>query len=163
MNRTLVRRYNEMVGPDDTVLWLGDCFLYGSPSTYRDILAELAGHKLLIVGNHDLGDTTMAAVGFTLVMQEAVMHIGGVPCRVNHYPYRGIPGRDGSDKFTTKRPRKHVGEILIHGHNHTKTPISGPTSINVGVDAWDFGPAPYEDVEDLVVKLQRKQEACNGA
>lgn len=158
MNRELVRRYNEMVGPHDTVLWLGDCFFHGNPTTYREILASMAGHKLLVTGNHDSGDSTMASLGFALVMHEAVMYISGVPCRINHFPYRGIPGRDGTDKFTNRRPRKCVGEVLIHGHSHNKSARSGATSIDVGVDAWDYAPAPYADVAELVLQIKERQD-----
>jgi len=161
MNNTLVRNYNRMVGIDDTVLWLGDCFFKGDADKYRDILAEMAGNKILIVGNHDQGDTTMAAMGFTLVMSEAVMNLGGIPCRLNHYPYykeRDLE-HETPDKFKQKRPHRHTGEILLHGHNHTTSKITGPTSINVGVDAWNFGPAPYNEVVKLVRGLAGKPDS----
>ena len=162
MNNTLVSNYNKVVGIDDTVLWLGDCFFKGDTSRYSNILSEMAGNKILIVGNHDQGDTTMAAMGFTLVMSEAVMSISGVPCRLNHYPYYKERDIDNEtpDRFKHKRPRRQAGEILLHGHNHTKSKITGPASVNVGVDAWNFGPAPYEEVVKLVRGLAGKTDSA---
>ena len=161
MDAALVRKYNDMVSVDDTVLWLGDCFFKGDSSKYRDILAEMAGNKLLIVGNHDQGGPAMAALGFTLVMFEAVMHIGGVACRLNHYPYETDrdPLHENPDKFKARRPRRHPGEILLHGHSHGKNKVTGPQSINVGVDAWDYGPAPYAHVSALVRELAGKADS----
>jgi calcineurin-like phosphoesterase family protein len=152
MNLTLADNYNRMVGPDDTVVWLGDCFFKGDTERYRNMLTELCGYKILIVGNHDQGDTAMASMGFSLVLHEAVMQIGGVPCRLSHYPYKAA-SVEKPDKYKALRPRRHKGEILLHGHSHATTKVTGPTSISLGVDAWDFGPAPYDDVASLVKGL----------
>jgi len=98
MNGELIDRYNNVIEDDDTVLWLGDCFFHG---TYDGILEELNGTKILIIGNHDRSMAAMAKLGFALVLQEAVIDIGGVTCRVNHYPYKPEPTFEKPDKFAT--------------------------------------------------------------
>jgi calcineurin-like phosphoesterase family protein len=155
MNQTLVQRYNAKIDRKDVVLWLGDCFFKGDPTRYRDTLLQMNGTKILLVGNHDGSMPAMANLGFALVLQEAVLNIRGVTCRVNHYPYEAIPVYEKPDKFAALRPRKHPGEILIHGHNHAKGPVNG-NQINVGVDAWDFGPAMYYEVADLVDRIKQR-------
>lgn len=155
MNIAIANNYNQLVSPDDTVIWLGDCFFKGEPDRYRNMLTELCGYKVLITGNHDLGDTAMAALGFSLVLREAVMDIGGTPCRLNHFPYKAT-NPEKPDKYKDKRPRRHPGEILLHGHIHSSIPITSKYSIDVGVDAWNYGPAPYEKVAALVKTLADK-------
>ncbi len=152
MNDALVANYNHLIGAGDTVLWVGDCFFKGNSEKYQHILGKMNGRKLLIVGNHDQGDGAMSRMGFDLVMKEAVININGITCRVSHYPYDGPQGM--ADKHAIRRPIKHSGEILLHGHNHSKSKITGPRSINIGVDAWDFCPALYGDVAKLVSGLE---------
>lgn len=155
MNLALADNYNSMIRPDDTVIWLGDCFFKGDPERYKNMLAELCGYKILLAGNHDQGDATMAALGFNLVLHEAVMQIAGVTCRLSHFPYRPA-SVEKPDKYKALRPRKHKGEIMIHGHSHSSTPITGKTSVDVGVDAWNYGPAPYDAVASLVSALAKE-------
>jgi calcineurin-like phosphoesterase family protein len=149
MNARLVKRYNDVVGTSDTVLWLGDAFWKVS-GRYRDLMATLNGHKLLILGNHDAKRGKMASMGFDLVMKDAIMKIAGRTCRLNHYPYAGSLGDD--DRYADRRPRKVKGEVLIHGHTHEKRRFYG-NRIHVGVDAWDFRPVLRSEVEDLIRQL----------
>lgn len=151
MNEVFVLNYNRMIGSDDCVLWLGDCFFKGKHDNYIQLLGKMNGRKFLIAGNHDQGDGAMAAIGFELVMKEAVMNINGVTCRVCHYPYDGPRG--AVDKYSARRPRKITGEILLHGHSHSTEKITGQQSISVGVDAWNYGPALYGEVAKLVSEI----------
>jgi calcineurin-like phosphoesterase family protein len=109
----------------------------------------MAGTKILVVGNHDRPPSAMAALGFALVLREGVLNIGGRTCRVNHFPYASHSQSFGEDKFKELRPRKVPGEILLHGHTHSKSRVNG-NQINLGVDAWDYGPASYGQVDALV-------------
>lgn len=149
MNRALVHNYNQLVEPDDTVIWLGDCFFKGDKDEYRNILAEMAGRKILVVGNHDGTDAQMAAIGFHLTLRECVMNIGGKTCRLNHFPYGADPQYEKPDKFKALRPRKRPGEILLHGHTHSHTRVRD-RQINLSTDAWGYGPALYTEVAALV-------------
>jgi calcineurin-like phosphoesterase family protein len=149
MNTALVHNYNMRVGPDDVVVWLGDCFFKGNDELYSNLLAEMAGTKILIAGNHDRAPETMARLGFAMVFTEAVMHIGGRTCRLCHFPY-SASGPEKPDKFAQRRPRRRdTGEILLHGHSHSKIPVRGDC-IDLGVDAWKYCPVMYHEVEALV-------------
>ena len=50
MNRTMIERWNSVVGTDDDVWVLGD---FGVSGLEREILALLNGRKFLVKGNHD--------------------------------------------------------------------------------------------------------------
>ena len=153
MNLQLVHNYNKLIDIDDTVIWLGDCFFKGDKEEYRNILAEMAGRKILVVGNHDGTEAQMAALGFDLVLREAVMHIAGKTCRLNHFPYGADPQYEKPDKFKDRRPKKRPGEILLHGHTHQKGQVRD-RSINLSLDAWDYKPALYTEVRALVESIQ---------
>ena len=148
MNEALIDRYNRAIGELDTVLWVGDCFFYSFRKA-REIMDRLNGEKLLVLGNHDKGASSMAKLGF-LVMDKCIMHIAGRACEVNHYPYAG-GGRPEDDGFADHRPKPVKGRILIHGHHHLNRQVY-KNMIHVGVDAWDFYPAPMIQVEELIRK-----------
>lgn len=147
MHRELIARYNRVVGLGDTCLWTGDCF-FGGFEESREILSKLNGRKLLVLGNHDRGAGRMAEMGFALATDTLMMHIAGRTVRVCHYPYWGATE---DTRYPERRPPKYKGEVLIHGHTHSKKKREG-NMIHVGVDAWDFTPARYDEVAQLVAR-----------
>lgn len=148
MDEALVKNYNSVVSPYDIVLWLGDVF-FGPVDSVVPLLARLHGRKLLVRGNHDKSDQTMISLGFELVMKECTTIIAGRRVRISHYPYEGHPEK--VPRFVEKRPRRKKGEILLHGHTHSKKQIF-ENQIHVGVDAWDYRPVLYGEVEALIQK-----------
>ena len=48
MNSELIHRWNEKVGPDDTIFHLGD-FAFGGSDIWTNTLKQLNGHKILIM------------------------------------------------------------------------------------------------------------------
>ena len=148
MHREMIARYNEVVPKDGVCLWVGDCFFCGFEES-REILSKLNGTKLLVIGNHDRGAGRMAEMGFALVTDTLMMHIAGRTVRVSHYPYEGATE---DRRHLDKRPPRYKGEVLLHGHTHAKKRRDG-NMIHVGVDAWDFYPARYTEVEALVKQV----------
>jgi calcineurin-like phosphoesterase family protein len=49
-------------------------------------------------------------------------------------------------------PERKKGLVLLHGHTHDRLKVRG-NQIHVGVDAWDWGPALYDDVAELIWRL----------
>jgi len=148
MGEALVKRYNEVVSPDDVVLWLGDVF-FGPVANVIPLMAQLNGRKLLIKGNHDKSDRTMVPLGFELIIRECTTVIAGRICRINHYPYEGTP--EASPRFLDRRPGRKKGEILLHGHTHSDRRVF-ENQVHLGVDSWDYRPVLYEEVEALIKK-----------
>lgn len=56
MDREMIRRWNETVGPEDHVYHLGDFCAQGEDRS-RELLSMLNGRKYLVIGNHDLSLT----------------------------------------------------------------------------------------------------------
>lgn len=52
MNQALIDNWNEVVDDNDTVYILGD-FCFASWPRTKEIVEQLRGHKILIIGNHD--------------------------------------------------------------------------------------------------------------
>lgn len=161
MNRVLITRYNKTVGTVQNCLWAGDAFLM-SMGDARRIMEQLNGHKFLLLGNHDRSAKVMASIGFTVITGEVVLSMAGRTVRVSHYPYwTGDADRHGRDKkltpeqierYKAKYPQRVKGEALVHGHVHGKR-CRHENMINIGVDAWDFSPIPWREVEHLVRQI----------
>lgn len=153
MNQELIKRYNEIIGVDDTVLWCGDAFFCTVEKAQR-IMASLNGHKILVLGNHDRGHGSMLNQGFDLVMDECFLNIAERTCRVKHYPYANnvMSNNKLEERYLDRRPPRIKGEILIHGHTHQKDKVR-ETSVHVGIDSWDYRPALMTEVEELIKKI----------
>jgi len=63
MNLEMIRLWNETVGPDDYIHYLGD-FSWGSTSVIGATRRVLNGTIGLVRGNHDRGPKAMASAGF---------------------------------------------------------------------------------------------------
>lgn len=152
MDSTLIKNYNALIGPDDMCLWLGDVF-FCDKGRAQSIMRRLHGYKVLIRGGHDRSANWMASAGFDLVVDAGylVFEIGGRRARACHYPYWEKGDRhDESQKPLYSVKRK--GEVLIHGHSHRDKALHG-NQIDVGVDAWNYRPAPWSEVEQLASKI----------
>lgn len=147
MNAALVDNWNAVVDDTDEVWVLGDVAM-GPIRESLDVVAQLAGHKILVAGNHDRcwagqerapSDWTARYVdaGFADVLQGTVdLAIDGRPVRAGHFPYEG--DSHDEDRFVRFRPDDD-GSWLLHGHVHTSWRVNG-RQINVGVDVWDYAP-----------------------
>jgi calcineurin-like phosphoesterase family protein len=122
MDAELVRRWNEIVGPDDEVWHLGD--FARTPRLAEAILGQLNGVKYLIWGNND-GDPRRAQ-GWASVAPYAEIERDGCFLVLCHYPFRSWN-------------RQHRGSLNLHGHSHGRmAPL--PRQFDVGVDVWDYRP-----------------------
>lgn len=160
MNERLVTLYNEVVGPNDFVLWVGDV-TFGSFDKTEKILSKLNGLRGLVRGNHDKGVAAMIDLGFVFVCDQMHLKFGDRVARVCHYPYAWTEERKArarklgeyvDDRYPDKRPPRVKGEVLIHGHTHSIKQFDG-NQIHVGVDAWQYKPVTWKQVSDLVERV----------
>lgn len=157
-NDEVIRRFNDNVGPDDTVMILGDVCM-GKMADTLPLVERLNGRKLLIPGNHDrnwLGNRKRVtevhdwpakyeAVGLE-PMLPGIYDIDGLgEVKMDHFPYRNKPnGRDTERHFDEAlwQPDDD-GHWLLHGHVHHEWTQWG-RMINVGMDAWGGYPVSTE-------------------
>jgi calcineurin-like phosphoesterase family protein len=84
----IIKRWREVVKPDDMVIHLGDVFI-GKPEGWDAIHPQLTGHKTLIRGNHDdkRSPTWWLAHGFESVNDGMVFR----RCWLTHHPAEKLP------------------------------------------------------------------------
>ena len=129
MDAAIVARWNETVGPDDTVWHLGDFGVGLKAGRAAELLASLSGTKRLVVGNKDT-DEVRALPDWAFVTDYAEMTLGGLDLCICHYPFR-----------SWKNDKR--GAWNLHGHSHGKLkPLTRQR--DVGTDVWDFRPVTLE-------------------
>ncbi len=147
MESAIVDRCNDVVGPRDLLLHLGDfvgdC---GGTRAKTGIAARIrerlhAGRIVLIRGNHDPDRRKFREV-FDEVHDLLDLKLDGAAKRVfcSHYPMRSWRGgRNGS--------------LHLYGHTHGRLEEIG-RSTDVGVDCWGFRPILFDD---LVAMLSARE------
>ncbi len=139
MDETIIKNYNELVGPDDTVFFLGDLSWYSGRIT-KTIVSRLTGNKHLIIGNHD-GKAPRAyqRMGFSSV------HTMFVLSACSWWP-------DVKDTwFLSHEPVEQLvaeGMPMMCGHIHNLA-LQFCNAINVGVDVWGFSPMSLETIREM--------------
>src|SRR5258708_1192894 len=76
MNRLMIERWNERVGPRDTVYHIGD-FAMGPRIYLAPTRKRLHGRIVLVRGNHDRSQTAMLESGFEEVVDELLLDVPG--------------------------------------------------------------------------------------
>ena len=167
MDEALIRNWNSVVGPDDTVYHLGDCCM-GQLADSLPILNRLNGRKLLVLGNHDRPSqayhhkTPEARAKwfaryqeyFPVMFEELRLDLGpnGETVIFNHMPYADPTFVDHAyeGRHAQFQPINE-GRWLIHGHVHGAWKTKGK-QINVGVDVWGYAPVDL----DVVINMMKE-------
>ena len=130
MHETLISNWNSRVSDNDLVFLLGDA-VYVDDDKYFNLLGELKGDKLLIIGNHDEEKLDKLNDHFINMVDEAFITIGGDGYYLNHYP--------------VNCKKEHFN---ICGHIHSSWKVQR-NAINVGVDVNHFRPYSLNDIKFL--------------
>ena len=119
MNEEMVKRWNSVVGPNDTVYYLGDFSL--SNNLVEAFTQKLNGEKHLIMGNHDachpcnkkkaaIGFEIYQRAGFKTIQLEQTLTISGQTVLLNHMPYaEEEPKPEYKLRFQKYRPNDNGG------------------------------------------------------
>ena len=167
MDAELVRRWNELIGPSDVVLHLGDLAL-GPIAESLPLTAQLHGRRFLIPGNHDrvspATQSRRAIERFAPLYEEAGWEIlpeviagtrGGQHVLASHHPYSG--DTQDVDRHSTHRPVDR-GLPLLHGHTHDRTGGPNRHQFHVGVDAFGLAPIPMTLIDACLEDLRREED-----
>lgn len=159
--KLFLHRHMKIVGPRDTVLFLGDLG-FGSPKRMKEILDSLEFHRFIaILGNHDKSTQWLLDSGVDVVLNE---HGQGMVIQDKDYPAevvlvaRDEDPREGwsmSDKplvAISHEPCENIEWPYLWGHTHnnpvpwgyTETPYLLHTvgGRNVGVEMLNYYPTP---------------------
>lgn len=106
MNEAMVKEWNDLIEPEDTVYILGDvAFMSGSEA--GRMVMRLNGTKILVEGNHDrktLQDATFRGA-FAEVHKYLDINYNGTKVVMFHYPI-------------AEWDQMHRGSVHLHGHLH---------------------------------------------
>ena len=157
MREFFIRTWNEDVGPDDDVWYLGD-FALSRVGEQLELLQRLNGHKVLVPGNHDApfpahrkhtaARRRYLDAGFDAILDEPMsLTIADHDVKISHFPYRGSGDHPNvrQDRYEQYRP-VNEGGWLLHGHVHERWRVRG-RQINCGVDAWSGHPVSLATIE----------------
>lgn len=135
MNRALIDKWNQVVGPKDEVWFLGD-FGFHPAGVDSDelpwIFAALHGRKHLVVGNHDAKNKQVLRLAWGELEDLKDIKVAKQRITLCHYPL-------------TTWPASHYGSIQLHGHCHGTLQDKRPKRFDVGVDVEPF-PISLEQV-----------------
>lgn len=142
MNEEIIKRWNSVVGKEDTVIHCGDFFM-GQLTSIDEILGRLNGHIILVRGNHD------------------------TPARIQKYKEHGIDVRDiyylkykgrffifchfplFNEEFFRMVREDNSEVILCYGHVHHNAPKGYKDgAYHVGVDTNDLTPVSLDQIWD---------------
>lgn len=141
MDEAMIRRWNDVVRPDDITYIVGDFSMgLNDEERVRSIFSRLMGHKVLIIGNHDVRrenqvHPTLARLDWMITPTPAMeTQDEGQRVYLSHYAHRTWPG---SGK----------GSYHFYGHSHGELPHVG-RSRDVGVDLPDvaFTPRTFKEL-----------------
>ena len=143
MGQGLVTKYNQCVGINDSVYFLGDLTLKGVEfkSSLNTIVGKMNGEKHLILGNHDrLSVRDYLEIGFESVHSSLDLDTENItlvhdPAVAYTYPSRWFLCG-------------HVHSLFYHHKN----------VLNVGVDVHDYHPISLEHIRDFINELEKKNE-----
>jgi calcineurin-like phosphoesterase family protein len=144
MNNGLIYNWNDYIKPDDTVYILGDFAMTNGPAVNK-LLAELNGHKHLIVGNHDadfLNDKRFDRTLFESIQSYLEVSYKSKVFIMCHYPL-------------VTWNKEQSGSIHLYGHVHSNMHHSfvitelKPNMYNVGVDTNNFLPVSLDKLVHL--------------
>lgn len=176
MHRVLIKRYNAQVPKDGICYFLGDIGV-GSSEVTKEVISQLNGTKVLILGNHDKKSNAMYGCGFDVVLNSATVYIGGQRVTMSHCPLLGVyredttgmkgvtgylnwHGENNKEMFSVK----NEGQFHCHGHCHA--PNNGRSQrilgrqFDIGVCANGYKPVSFSEIESWIAKTLK--EEANG-
>jgi calcineurin-like phosphoesterase family protein len=172
MHEVLVNNYNSTVPENGICYFLGDIGL-GKTDLLKNVISQMHGTKICILGNHDKGVEAMLKIGFDVVLYGATLQIAGQRVTLSHCPLLGVYREDTANMkssvgeenwhgesrlkqriFTTK----DEGQFHLHGHIHS--PNGGRSQkilrkqYDVGVAANGYKPISISVIESWIAKYR---------
>lgn len=153
MNEELITKWNSVVTPEDSIFVLGD-FIMGSSSleSLSKIINRLDGHIMLVPGNHDTNAKLKIyrehfSDKITITPLAQIKEYDSLFI-CSHYP---MFMREWGDQ-------KGTPLYCLSGHTHSKVPFDKkfPYNYNVGVDANNYKPVPFDKIKRELKEVDKK-------
>lgn len=151
MNEEIVKRYNEIVHPEDIVYLLGDIIMGDSDETIK-YLDRLVGNKIIVRGNHDSEHRiSLYKAHGCQVVDALYLKYRKYNFYLTHYPCI-------TSNYDKDEPLR-VKMINVCGHYHTKNKFEdvdrGLTTYHVEVDAHNCYPVNIDKIiQDLKERIK---------
>lgn len=151
MNKEIIKRWNNVVNPEDEVYIAGDLML-GDTDKGIALVNKLNGFKRIIIGNHDTDNRIEAykiGIKNLLSIEHATrFRYGKNVFWVSHY------AADTSNYDDQKTWVKNL--INLYGHTHQTHTFyaDNPYKYNVGVDAHNCTPV---SIEQIIEEIRQKK------
>ena len=160
-DETIIKNWNALVQPDDTVYILGDIMLNDNVKGVRNF-NRLNGTKFIILGNHDTKErkeiykTQLANT--TVIGNACTFKYGKYNFYLSHYPT--ITSNNDDEKPLVRKV------INLFGHTHQKinSYADQDAMYHVGLDSHDNEPVEINDIimwlenhhKEFIKKLEKK-------
>lgn len=143
MREKLIDNFNSKVGKYDLTYHLGDMFWRKlQVDDCVNILKQLNGKHYYILGNHEevfnRSDSFKLCALFEGILDVRMVNHEGKHIWASHYAHRSWP-------------KSGHGSYHVFGHTHGALPDFG-NSHDVGVDANNYYPVSFEELDQLMVK-----------
>lgn len=160
MNAGIVKNWNSVVLPKDTVYFLGD-FAFADKNQVQDLLNQLNGKIILITGNHDRKPIRDL---FSDCYEQVVIKIGHHKIALVHRPEDIINSNDIDFGLCGHVHQwfEYFNEFVYYGRfergEKKEREIPFPV-INVGIDnpMWDFTPCTIDQVLNLFQRIKHEK------
>lgn len=140
MNEAIIRNWNSIVSPDDTVYVLGDFFM-GLLTDIENILSRLIGKIILVRGNHD----TKSRLEFYKTKGIEIKEIEYLSYKGKFFALCHFP--IGSEEFARMITENNTEVIWCYGHVHHNAPKGYSNgSFHVGMDTNGLTPIALEEI-----------------
>lgn len=173
MHKKLINNWNAIVPENGITYILGD-YGMGSVDKTREILDQLNGTKILVLGNHDGGVNRCYNLGFDCVVHGITLYIAGERVTMTHCPLRGVFREDTTgmrnyvegenwhgESRHTRFSVEDTGQFHLHGHIHSskhngKPKIQG-RQIDIGMPSSDYRPMRLGAIESLINRIKQQE------
>ena len=153
MNSVIVDNINSKIGPDDTLIHLGD-FSFGGFDKIGQFLDRLVCKNIhLVLGNHDhhiKNNRENIHDRFLSVQNYFEVNIGGANFVLSHYPL-------------CSWNQLSKGAIQLHGHVHlpTNKKWGNGKRLDIGVDGNNYQPYKLTEIVHMMDRREVRSEIVN--
>ena len=153
MNSVIVDNINSKIGPDDTLIHLGD-FSFGGFDKIGQFLDRLVCKNIhLVLGNHDhhiKNNRENIHDRFLSVQNYLEVNIGGANFVLSHYPL-------------CSWHQLSKGAIQLHGHVHlpTNKKWGNGKRLDIGVDGNNYQPYKLTEIVHMMDRREVRSEIVN--